>query len=173
MSRELLERRLLRLEKLILNESVKLDSITVFRQPESDRRQYILGQLLKLKPGSRLMGIGNRGYIFIATKIDDDNYEFAYNSSSRDVYGPSSIVGDILRDRNSFFELPKSIKLVKNNSIRYDDDEVVVYRNGKKIYSGLEDDEPMKREPWRFNSEFGFYWLTDYSTNSIYIKVKK
>ena len=64
------------------------------------------------------------------------------------------------------------MKLIKKNSIDYDDDTVIVYKNGKKIYSGEEDSEPLKREDWKFNSDFGFYWLVDYSSNSIYIKVK-
>lgn len=161
------------LEKLILNESVKLDSITVFKQPSPEREHYILDQLLKLKPGSRLLGVGNRGYTFVVTKIDNNQYEFAFSSSSKSIFKPISIVSDILRDRNDFYELPKSVKLVKNNSINYDDDEVIVYKDGKKIYSGEEDYEPMKRERWRFNSDFGFYWLADYLSCSIYIKVRK
>lgn len=173
MSRELLERRLLRLEKLVFTESSKLDSTTVFKQPSYEREQYILDQLLKLRPGSRLLGVGNRGYTFIVSKIDDNQYEFSFNNSSKNIFKPISIVSDILRDRNDFYEFPKSVKLIQNNSINYDDDIVVVYKDGKKIYSGEEDDEPMKRERWRFNSDFGFYWLVDYSSHSIYIKVKK
>lgn len=173
MSKESLERRLLRLEKLLLNESAKLDSITVFDRPSSEREQYILDQLSKLRSGSRLLGIGDRGYTFIVTKIDDDQYEFAFSSSSKSVFKPSSVVNNILRDRDDFFEFPKSVKLIQKNTISYDDDTVVVYKNGKKIYSGEEDNEPMKRERWRFNSDFGFYWLRDYSSHSIYIKAKK
>ena len=173
MSIKLLERRLLRLENILLNESVKLDLTTVFDHPKPDREKYILDQLSKLKIRSKLLGIGDRGYIFIVTKIDDNNYEFAFNSSSKSIFKPDSIIDDILRDRNSYYEFPKSVKLIKKNSIDYDDDTVIVYKNGKKIYSGEEDDEPMKREDWIFNSDFGFYCLVDYSSNSIYIKVKK
>lgn len=173
MSRESLERRLLRLEKLLFNESTKLDSITVFDSPSSEREQYILDQLSKLRPGSRLLGIGDMSYTFIVTKIDDDQYEFAFSSSSKSVFKSRSVVDNILRDRDDFFEFPKSIKLIQKNAINYDDDIVVVYKNGKKIYFGEEDDEPMKREDWKFNSDFGFYWLRDYSSNSIYIKAKK
>ena len=173
MSIKSLERRLFRLEKMLLNESVKLDLTTVFDHPKPDREKYILDQLSKIKPRSKLLGIGDRGYIFIVTKIDDNNYEFAFNSSSKSIFKPDSIIDDILRDRYSYYEFPKSVKLIKKNSIDYDDDTVIVYKNGKKIYSGEEDDEPMKREDWIFNSDFGFYWLVDYSSNSIYIKVKK
>ena len=173
MSRESLERRLLRLEKLLFNESIKLDSITVFDNPSSEREQYILDQLSKLKPRSKLLGIGDRDYIFIVTKIDDSNYEFTFNSSSKSVFKPDYIVSHILRYRNNYYEFPNSVRLIKRNSIDYDDDTVIVYKNGKKIYSGEEDDEPMKREDWKFNSDFGFYWLRDYSSHSIYIKAKK
>ena len=138
-----------------------------------NREKYIIDQLSKLKPRSKLLGIGDRDYIFIVTKIDDSNYEFTFNSSLKSVFKTRSVVDNILRDRDDFFEFPKSIKLIQKNAINYDDDIVVVYKNGKKIYSGEEDDEPMKREDWIFNSDFGFYWLVDYSSNSIYIKVKK
>ena len=173
MIRKSLEQRVLLLEKLLLNESANLDSITVFDRPSSERKQYVLDQLSKLKPGSKLLGIGNRGYTFIVTKIDDDQYEFAFSSSSKSVFKHDSVVDNILRDRNSFYEFPKSIKLIQKNAISYDDDTVVVYKNCKKIYSGEENSEPMKRESWRFSSDFGFYWLIDYSSHSIYIKAKK
>lgn len=65
------------------------------------------------------------------------------------------------------------MRLIKRNSIDYDDDTVIVYNNGKKIYSGEDVNEPVKREDLEFNSDFGFYLLVDYSSNSIYIKVKK
>lgn len=46
--------------------------------------------------------------------------------------------------------------------INYDDDFVIVYHKGVQIYSGLEDDEPMKYENWVWNEknkqyEFGNY----------------
>ena len=40
-----------------------------------NREKYILDQLSKLKPRSKLLGIGDRDYVFIVTKIDDSNYE--------------------------------------------------------------------------------------------------
>jgi hypothetical protein len=174
MTNKTLEQRITRLEKLLLNESVKLDSLTVFAYStsRSDREQYILDQLSALKNGSRLLGIGNRGYTFVVTKIDDDQYKYQYGANLSDVHSPKMIIDDILRDRTSFFELPRSIKLVKNNAIHYDDDLVVVYRNDKEIYSGEEDDEPMKRERWRFSPDFGLYWITDYSSRSLYTKTK-
>ena len=137
-----------------------------------NREKYILDQLSKLKPRSKLLGIGDRDYIFIVTKIDDSNYEFTFNSSSKSVFNPDYIVSDILRYRNNYYEFPNSVRLIKRNSIDYDDDTVIVYKNGKKIYSGEDCSEPVKREDWKFNSDFGFYWFVDYSSNSIYIKVK-
>ena len=137
-----------------------------------NREQYILDQLSKLKPRSKLLGIGDRDYIFIVTKIDDSNYKFTFNSFSNSVFKPDYIVSDILHDRNNYYEFPKSVRLIKRNSIDYDDDTVIVYKNDKKSYSCEEDSEPVKIEDWKFNSDFGFYWIVDHSSNSIYIKVK-
>ena len=39
-----------------------------------NREKYIIDQLSKLKPRSKLLDIGDRDYIFIVTKIDDSNY---------------------------------------------------------------------------------------------------
>ena len=138
-----------------------------------NREKYILDQLSKLKPRSKLLDIGDRDYIFIVTKIDDSNYEFTFNSSSKSVFKPDYIVSDILHDRSNYYEFPKSVRLIKRNSIDYDDDTVIVYKNGKKIYSCEEYSEQVKREDWKFNSDFGFYWRVDHSSHSIYIKVKK
>ena len=57
-----------------------------------NREKYILDQLSKLKQRSKLLGIGDRDYIFIVTKIDDSNYEFTFNSSSKSVFKSDSIV---------------------------------------------------------------------------------
>ena len=138
-----------------------------------NREKYILDQLSKLKSRSKLLGIGDRDYIFIVTKIDDSNYEFTFNSSSKSVFKPDYIASDILHDRSNYYEFPKSVRLIKRNSFDYDDDTVIVYKNCKKIYSCEDGSEPVKREDFKFNFDFGFYWLVDYSSNSIYIKVKK
>ena len=119
-----------------------------------NREKYILDQLSKLKPRSKLLGIGDRDYIFIVTKIDDSNYEFTFNSSSKSVFKPDYIVSDILHDINNYYEFPKRVRLIKRNSFDYDDDIVVVYKNGKKIYSGEEDSEPVKREERRLEIQF-------------------
>lgn len=115
----------------------------------------------------------DRGYIFIVTKIDDSNYDFIFNSSSKSVFKLDSIASNILCDRNNYYEFQKNVRLIKRNSIDYYDDTVIAYKNGKKIYSGEYCSEPVKREDWKFNYDFGFYWIVDYSSNSIYIKVKK
>lgn len=65
------------------------------------------------------------------------------------------------------------MRLIKRNSFDYDDDTVIVYKNDKNIYSCEDCSEPVKREDWKFNSDFGFYWLVDYSSNFIYTKIKK
>lgn len=119
-----------------------------------NREKYILDQLSKLKPRSKLLGIGDIDYIFIVTKIDDSNYEFTFNSSSKSVFKPDSIVSDVLHGRNNYYEFPKRVRLIKRNSIDYYDDTVIVYKNGKKIYSGEDCSEPVKREDRKFNYDF-------------------
>ena len=43
--------------------------------------------------------------------------------------------------------------------IRYDDDFVVVTTNGREIYKGIEDYEPMKYELWKWNEAEQAYFL--------------
>ena len=43
--------------------------------------------------------------------------------------------------------------------IRYDDDFVVVTTNGREIYNGIEDYEPMKYELWKWNETEQAYFL--------------
>lgn len=43
--------------------------------------------------------------------------------------------------------------------INYDDDLVKVYKDGKVIYSGEEDYEPMNQENWKYNEAFKAYEL--------------
>ena len=44
--------------------------------------------------------------------------------------------------------------------IQYEDDVVVVYdKNGAALYEGIEDYEPYKREPWRWDDTIGGYRL--------------
>lgn len=60
--------------------------------------------------------------------------------------------------------------LNENKHIEYDDDIVVVYENGEEIYRGMEDYEPMKDEPWKWNNEEQAYLLTG-PNNKQYKKV--
>ena len=46
--------------------------------------------------------------------------------------------------------------------IGFDDDFVIVYKNEKQIYKGLEDYEPMKRENWKWDSSKKYYVFGDY-----------
>ena len=51
----------------------------------------------------------------------------------------------------------------KGKRIQYEDDVVVVYDPaGNVIYKGIEDDEPMKRENWRWNNIRNYYYLNGY-----------
>ena len=51
----------------------------------------------------------------------------------------------------------------KGKRIEYEDDMVVVYDPaGNVIYKGIEDDEPMKRENWRWNNIRNYYYLNGY-----------
>lgn len=43
--------------------------------------------------------------------------------------------------------------------INYDDDLVVVTINGKEIYRGIEDNEPLKYELWKWNESEKAYFL--------------
>ena len=46
--------------------------------------------------------------------------------------------------------------------INMDDDLVIVVQNGEIIYNGIEDYEPMKDEPWKWNSKEKCYELDNY-----------
>lgn len=43
--------------------------------------------------------------------------------------------------------------------IEYENDIVVVYEDGEEIYRGMEDYEPMKDEPWKWDDEQQCYTL--------------
>lgn len=60
--------------------------------------------------------------------------------------------------------LDKAIKACdKRGRIEYEDDLVIVKKNGKVIYKGLEDYEPMNREDWRYDESKGKYILYGHS----------
>ena len=49
---------------------------------------------------------------------------------------------------------------MKTKRIEYEDDFVVVYdKDGSVVYRGMEDYEPYKDEPWRFDEKQGVYTL--------------
>lgn len=51
----------------------------------------------------------------------------------------------------------------KGKRIQYEDDMVVVYDPaGNVIYKGIEDDEPMKRENWKWSNKRNYYYLNGY-----------
>ena len=53
-----------------------------------------------------------------------------------------------------------SEKTIKGSGrINYDDDLVRVYKDGEEIYSGLEEDEPMNSENWKYDSSTKSYKL--------------
>lgn len=70
-----------------------------------------------------------------------------------------------LMSNESITKLTESRKLNEreitgSGRINYDDDLVRVYKDGKEIYSGLEDDEPMNRENWKYDSSTKSYKLS-------------
>ena len=46
--------------------------------------------------------------------------------------------------------------------ISFEDDLVVVHQNGAKVYSGLEDYEPMKNAEWVWNEQKKQYEFKDF-----------
>lgn len=57
---------------------------------------------------------------------------------------------------------PISVPLSKRKRIEFEDDIVAVYRGDKEIYKGMEDDEPMKDEPWRYDTTTKTYSIPSY-----------
>lgn len=150
-----------------------LDTLTVGDVfPSKDREQYILNQLKKIKIGTRLLESIGRDSIIIITKLSNDKYEFNYGNNTS-IYSPNTIAADILRDRNSLYNIPNGVIIKPRSRIDYEDDQVKVFDERKQIYEGIEDYEPMKDEDWRYNKNFGLYYLFSYATeNPVYYKCK-
>lgn len=165
-----LENRIRRLESLLL-EAHKLDYITISNLKSADRTQHINAGLDELKKGDKLLMTGSRGSVAVVTKVADNSFEVIRGESSYN-FNNSDIVDNVVRDGNNLHEMPKSIKLVPNSSIEYEDDKVVVYQGKKKVFAGIEDDEPMKRKDWKYIKSVGLYYLIDYADDKIYYKVK-
>lgn len=57
----------------------------------------------------------------------------------------------------------KSYKSLERRRIDYEDDLVIVYdESGKQIYKGIEDYEPMKDEPWKWDNSEQVYKFKKY-----------
>lgn len=57
----------------------------------------------------------------------------------------------------------KSYKSLERRRIDYEDDLVIVYdESGKQIYKGIEDYEPMKDEPWKWDNSDQVYKFKKY-----------
>ena len=57
---------------------------------------------------------------------------------------------------------PKMIEKIEGGKrINFDDDLVKVYQNGEEIYKGLEDYEPMKDAPWKWDNTNKWYTYKD------------
>lgn len=50
----------------------------------------------------------------------------------------------------------------ESKRIEFDDDIVIVYENGRQIYKGLEDYEPMKDEKWIWDNSKKCYTYLDF-----------
>lgn len=165
-----LEARVRKLESLLL-EAHKLDYTVISNVRPSDRPAHIEAGLNELKPGDKLLMTGSRGSVAVVIKVADNSFDVIRGESSYN-FNNSDIVDNVVRDGNNLHEMPKSIKLVPNSSIEYEDDKVVVYQGKKKVFAGIEDDEPMKRKDWKYTKSVGLYYLIDYADDKIYYKVK-
>ena len=58
---------------------------------------------------------------------------------------------------------------MKRKPVDFDDDIVIVWKNNRKVYQGLEDDDPMRDAPWRFDRREICYRYTDGKND--YVKV--
>lgn len=166
-----LESRIRRLESLLI-EAHKLDNISTSNIKLSDRAQHINAGLDELKKGDKLLMTGSRGSVAVVTKLSDNSFEVIRGESSYN-FSNSDIIDNVVRNGNNLHEMPKSIKLVPNSSIEYEDDKVSVYQGKKKIFAGIEDDEPMKRKDWKYIKSVGLYYFIDYvDDGKTYYKVK-
>ena len=123
--------------------------------------------------GVVIRGIKNGKNINVKYKIDGDvrTYNGSWflsmciddNSSMilSDTEAPQDIKYSDIKD-----DLGKTHKFKESNNksgkkIQYEDDLVIVYdKNGKEIYKGIEDNEPMKDENWKYDTSKGHYTLT-------------
>lgn len=90
---------------------------------------------------------------------DKENFIFSENEAPRDIKY-TDIANDFGK-KHTFKKTESSIG--KGKKIEFEDDLVVVYKDGKEIYKGIEDDEPMKRENWSWSSKDGCYKFKNYT----------
>ena len=130
--------------------------------------QKLQSLLFEVPVDRYLLCLMGRGHSTGYYKVDSDNIKWLYTN---ELYKISENYW--LDTDNSFIVLPAKFK--PSERINYDDDVVVVYEvsdTEDKIYSGLEDYEPMKREDWKYCEELGVYYLKDYISRKTYIKWK-
>lgn len=126
-----------------------------------------LDKLLRDIPINRyILVIGSKGYNTGYQKISKDTFNWLYNNEDKelDSYWETS---------DAYIVLPKDFK--PGDRIDYEDDQVKVweiFHSDEEIYSGIEDEDPMKDENWIFCEDLGIYYLTDYKQGKNYIYIK-
>lgn len=122
--------------------------------------------LVRVPVGRYILVLGKRGYCTGYLKLNRNTFKWLYN-------GESKTVGSYWETSDTYIILPEDLK--PSTKINYDDDDVKVWEvkdYSLLIYEGIEDYEPMKDEDWKFCSELGIYYLSDYSSRTTYIKMK-
>lgn len=128
--------------------------------------QKLQSLLAEVPQGRYLLSLGNHGHSSGYLKVDSENIRWLADGSLYKISGYWNTDDD-------YYVLPEQFK--PSERIDYDDDVVVVYEifdGDNKIYSGLEDYEPMKLEDWQYCRSLGMYYLIDYAAHKIYVKWK-
>ena len=128
--------------------------------------QKLQSLLAEVPQGRYLISLGNRGHSSGYLKVDSENIRWLADGSLYKISGYWNTDDD-------YYVLPEQFK--PSERIDYDDDVVVVYEifdGDNKIYSGIEDYEPMKDEDWSYCKSLGLYYLIDYADHKIYVKWK-
>lgn len=153
--------------KCSLNSNLMNISISSSNGGNRQDLAYDLEMLLVRVPVRRYMlALGNRGYCTAYLKLDRNTFKWLYN-------GESKKVGSYWETRDTYIILPEELK--PSTKIQYEDDIVKVWELGDSnilIYDGVEDYDPIKKEDWKFCSELGIYYITDYAKHKTYIKMK-
>ena len=129
----------------------------------SEKLLYLLNQI----PLNRyILVLGDKGYNTGYLKSHQSLYDWLYNGQIKEIdsYWDTS---------DTYIVLPEDFKV--GYPIEYEDDNVTVWDisfTDKKIYSGIEDEEPMKDDDWEYCEDLGCYYLTRYHNNKHYIYIK-